>query len=248
MLTRSAIALVLAILMLAIAALESSITSYPTAFNQLCENIRDIDANAVGAAATIAIAFFSFTLWWVNRRQGSDARVIQRAYVKISHSSPGVEVDRSGNFWLQVSIKNFGQTPARVTDIVMKPVVVAHGEPLPTIPDYTCEDPGPSLQAFLVRDDEFFIPRFYSITPYEMEQVRGHSADLYVIGFVDYIDQFHERHRAGYGRRYYPAIDEMKYESEAERSKRNNLLIFQGRYNYDRLRRRGEGKDWSEDT
>lgn len=244
MLKRSAVALGSAILMLAIAAWESSIANYPAAFDQLQEIIGHID---VAAAATLFIAVFSGTLWWVNRRQGSDARVIQRAYVKISHSSPGVEVDRSGNFWLQGSIKNFGQTPARVTDIVMKPVVVAHGEPLPTIPDYTCADPGPSLQAFLVRDDEFFIPRFYSITPYEMEQVRGHQADLYVIGFVDYVDQFGERHRGGYGRRYYPAIDEMKYETEAERAKRNNLhVISQEGYNYDRLRRRGEGKDWNE--
>jgi hypothetical protein len=48
MLTRSAIALVLAILMLAIAAGESAITSYPTAFNQLWENIRHIDDVSCG--------------------------------------------------------------------------------------------------------------------------------------------------------------------------------------------------------
>jgi hypothetical protein len=80
-----------------------------------------------------------------------------------------------------------------------------------------------------------------------MEQVKGKYADLYVIGFVDYIDQFGERHRGGYGRRYYPAIDEMKYKTEADRAKRNNLhVIVQEGYNYDRLRHRGEGKDWSE--
>jgi hypothetical protein len=222
---------------------------YQGGFDQLLEIIRHIDVTAaVGAVATIVIAVFSGTLWWVNKRQGSDARIIQRAYVKISHSSPGVELDTSG-FYLQVSIKNFGQTPARVTDIVTKPVVVAHGELLPTIPDYTCEDPGPPLRGFLVRDDEFFIPRFYSITSYEMEQVKGKHADLYVIGFVDHIDQLGERHRGGYARRYFPAIDEMKYETEADRAKRNNLhVVVQERYNYDRLRHRGEGKDWSEDT
>jgi hypothetical protein len=111
--------------------------------------------------------------------------MIQRAYVKISHSLPGVEVNPSGNFWLQASIKNFGQTPARVTDIVIKPVVVARHEPLPTIPDYTCEDTGPPLRAFLVKDDEFFLPRHFLIAQHQMKQVREHSADLYVIGFVD---------------------------------------------------------------
>jgi hypothetical protein len=104
MLTRSAIALASVVLMLTTAAWESSITRHPTAFNQLWENIRHIDypgafnqlwenirridANAVSAAATVAIAVFSLTLWLVNRRQGSDARVIQRAYVRISHSPP----------------------------------------------------------------------------------------------------------------------------------------------------------------
>jgi len=52
------------------------------------------------------------------------------------------------------------------------------------------------LRAFLVRDDEFFNPRFYSISSYDVEQVKGKYADLYVIGFVDYIDQFAERRLA----------------------------------------------------
>jgi hypothetical protein len=69
MMTRSTIALISAILMLAIAAWESSITSYPTAFNQLWENIRHIDytvafnqlweiieANKLTVAATVVNA------------------------------------------------------------------------------------------------------------------------------------------------------------------------------------------------
>ena len=221
---------------------------YPRAFNQLWEYIRHIKADWFTAAGTAAIALFSVTLWRVNRRQVLDARVIQRAYVKISHSPPGVAVDKSGNFWHEASIKNFGQTPARVTDVVMKQVVVPHNEPLPVTPDYTCVDPGPSLGAFLVRDDEFFVPRHYKITSDEMVRVKDHAADLYMIGFVDYIDQFGGRHRGGYARRYYPAIDEMRDEAEADRRKRNNLLVVdRGTYNYDRPRLRGEGKDWSED-
>jgi hypothetical protein len=204
MLTQSAIALAAVVLMLAIASGESSITSYPTAFNQFWVKINanavSAMATVVGTLATIAIACFSYTLWTVNKQQMSDARVIQRAYVTISHSSPGVEVGKNGNFWHEAVVRNFGQTPARITDVVMKSVVVAHGQSLPIIPDYTCEDPGPSLQAFLVRDDKFFVPRFFSVTPSEMEQVRAQSADLYVMGFVDYVDQFGERHRAGYAR------------------------------------------------
>jgi hypothetical protein len=81
-------------------------------FNRLLEIISHIDVTAaVSAAATIVIGVFSATLWWVNRRQGSDARIIQRAYVKISHSSPGVEFGHNGHFWHQAVVKNFGQTP-----------------------------------------------------------------------------------------------------------------------------------------
>jgi hypothetical protein len=48
-------------------------------------------------------------------------------------------------------------------------------------------------------------------------------------------------------RGYFPAIDEMKYETEEKRAKRNNLhVIVQDGYNYDRPRDRGDGKDWSD--
>jgi hypothetical protein len=69
MMMRSAIALGSAILMLAVAAWESSITNYPMAFNQLWEiidaNKLTVAATVVNAAAAVAIAYFSFTLWRV---------------------------------------------------------------------------------------------------------------------------------------------------------------------------------------
>jgi hypothetical protein len=205
----------------------------------------DVHNGLVTALATAFIGLFTFTLWMVNRRQGFDTRTIQRAYVKISHPPPGIErLDDSGNIWLTVSIKNFGQTPATVTHVALKPVVVDHGDPLPTVPDYTYKPEGPVLRAFLVTNDEFYLSRFYRITVDEMNKVKNLLTDLYLIGFVDYIDQFGQRHRGGYARQYQPMIDKASYATEREFALRNNLIVVaQDGYNYDRVRLRGEGGD-----
>jgi hypothetical protein len=47
------------------------------------------------------------------------------------HPSPGIEqLDESGHFWLTISVKNHGQTPAQVTDVFLRPIVVEHGAAL----------------------------------------------------------------------------------------------------------------------
>jgi hypothetical protein len=87
-----------------------------------------------------------------------------------------------------------------------------------------------------------FYRRFYQITPEEMIAVKDHQSDLYLIGYVDYTDQFKKRHRAGYARVYRPAVDDRGgYKTDAEFEARNNLaFVTQAGYNYDRLRRRWE--------
>ena len=89
--------------------------------------------------------------------------------------------------------------------------------------------------------------------PVSQEKVGGGMA-IYVIGYVDYIDRFGIRHRCGYGRRYEPAIDDKTspaYYTETgefrleDYEKRSNLpFILQAGYNYDRERKKNEGKDW----
>ena len=91
-----------------------------------------IDTNTVIALATAASALFALALFVNAHHQLKHNRKVERAYVKISHPSPGIErLDRGGNIFLQVSIKNYGRTPGRVTDVVIKPVVVARGDQLP---------------------------------------------------------------------------------------------------------------------
>ena len=57
---------------------------------------------------------------------------------------------------------------------------------------------------------------------------------LIVYGYVDYIDQFGQRHRAGFGRQYHPSAT-------------TNNMVFPdtGPFNYDCERQVGEGIDWT---
>jgi hypothetical protein len=196
------------------------------------------------AFAALITAVFTGTLFLNAHHQLLHNRQVERAYVKISHPSPGIrQLDPSGNIWLEVSIKNYGKTPARVTDVVIKPVVIPHDDQLPTVPDYTVQFEGPKPKAFLVADDEFFLSRFYKITPDERSKVVNLQSDLYMIGYVDYTDQFDQRHRGGYARQYFPMIDaKSRYETDEEFDqqkfdRRNNLLVVaQEGYNYDQVR------------
>ena len=58
---------------------------------------------------------------------------------------------------------------------------------------------------------------------------------LFIFGYVDYIDMFEQRHRAGFARRYnHSAQDETKL-----------VFVDQPDYDYDSERLAGHGKDWS---
>ena len=63
------------------------------------------------------------------------------------------------------------------------------------------------------------------------------------------MDQFGDRHRAGYARLYGPRIDDPRlYKTDAEFVARNNLVfVSEAGYNYDRVRLPDEGNDWGED-
>ena len=58
---------------------------------------------------------------------------------------------------------------------------------------------------------------------------------LCLLGYVDYMDAFEQRHRFGYARQFVPNTRE------------NNLVfITKPGYNYDRERKHGEGNDWDD--
>jgi hypothetical protein len=202
---------------------------------------------------TVVLAISTIFLWLSTHDLANQARLaaqhtrtVERAYVKLSHAPPGITPGNStGLFWLKLGVKNYGTTPAKVTDIFIKPVVLPHEQPLPGTPDYT-PDQHQSSRAFLVAQDEFFVARYYQIPAEQMAAVRDLTHELYLIGYVDYIDQFGQRHRGGYARVYRPRLDDPgQYRTDADYQNRNNLIfVTQDGYNYDRPRTRREGNDW----
>ena len=108
-----------------------------------------------------------------------------------------------------------------------------HLSPITTV---AREDSKP--QAFLVTNDELFLPRAYRITADEMSKVKDGAAVLYMIRYVDYTDQFGQHHRGGYGHEYRPGVDNRtRYKTDDEFDQRSNLLVVEEKgYNYDEVR------------
>jgi hypothetical protein len=179
------------------------------------------------------------------RASAEHVKAAERAFAKMSGCAPGIIPDISGLFRIKVSIRNFGRTPATISDIVLNRVVLPHGNPLPQVPQYERQD-GQITGGFLVANEEMFFERFYRITREEMISVRDLQSDLYLIGYLDYRDQFGVRHRAGYARVYRPLIDDRgSYRSDDEYEARTNLVfVRENGYNYDRPRLPEEGNDW----
>ena len=178
-------------------------------------------------------------------------KIVERAYIKMSHRPPGIEPEGiTGLFWVNLEIANFGKTPARVTDVVLTPVVVPHQKGLPEIPDYSVPAVRDNIpNAFLVTEDKFFSVQRCKIPKLEMTSIMELESDLFLIGFVDYVDQFGQRYRGGYARRYQPRMDDRsRYRTDDAFEQRSNLVfVAQNGYNYDRPRGRGEGNDWGND-
>jgi hypothetical protein len=109
---------------------------------------------AITALATIFIGLFTGTIYKINRDQLRHTQTIERAYVKLSHTTPGIKIRSQTNFFeLTIRVKNHGQTPATITDVLVCPVVLPHQTALPERPVYITRIP----KGFLVADDEFFL-------------------------------------------------------------------------------------------
>ncbi len=186
-------------------------------------------------------------------------KIIERAYVAISHNPPGVDISniaitKAGEEhfggWQDASvrfgIKNHGETPATITDIALNHFV---GPTIPAVPT----GPGTGERLFLVKGDIAFDSRHFQLRNVDVNQL-GLTLRLWMLGYVDYIDAFGARRRAGYARVYDPSIDQDALytndqgQFDAERyARRNNLpFVTDPGYNYDRPRKKNEGNDWDE--
>jgi hypothetical protein len=189
--------------------------------------------------AAVAVLQFLALIFqaWMLRRTVNTSRASERAYVTMSHEAPGVVFETEGLFYLTIKVKNYGRTPAKVTDTLLKPVILPPGEKLPPKPNYIRDRENlESSKAFLVCNDYFIVTEYFD-TKEQILAIQEGTAILYLIGYVDYLDAFNKRHRGGYARKYV-LFDKI-----------NNLqLVSDSAYSYDRERPIGEGSDWHQDA
>lgn len=196
----------------------------------MLENLFDPIAVFTGLLV-IATGILAYIAW----RQDQTNRTVERAYVQIATLGSGlVRVSQSSVLDLALSLKNFGATPATITGFVLDYKVVNHGDPLHIYPEYPA--PKRETRVFLVGRGEYTTYWQFPILADDLRTIDDHQMDLCIYGYVDYVDQFGTRHRAGYGRRYDP-----RGEVNGEGS--NLIYLTQPHYNYDRQRGPGEGHD-----
>ena len=182
------------------------------------------------------IAFFAFVLAVVGGFQAwtywltlSANKIIERAYISISHTPPGVRPsdakDGKRTLYTTFGFQNLGNTPATVIDAGITYVVSE--QPLPRTPQYQRNEPKPA--AFLVKNERFFLHGTFVISVDYWDAIQAGQKKLWILGYCDYIDAFRIRHRAGYARYYDPAAD------IHPSAQRNNLhFVLQDGYNDDR--------------
>ncbi len=169
----------------------------------------------------------------------------ERAYIKISPSPPGIMFPPSDGITEHLTcnheIRNCGQTPATITDVVTIFKMLGKHEKLPEIPKYERddEDVRPFPGSFLGRNDFFYNGHGAGAAKGTLvDDIRASRVSLVVYGYVDYIDVFNNHHRSGFGRILLPRSDDRAlYDSDEQFSKRSNLIYMnQSGYNYDCLR------------
>ena len=113
----------------------------------------------------------------------------------MSHVEPGLVFATDGNVRVTVQVKNFGRTPANITDVVVTPFVVRPRMALPEKPIYEGTQGYPAARAFLVANNRIFTHAAFPLP--EFQQVLLGQLTLYLLGYVDYVDAFGQRHRGG---------------------------------------------------
>ena len=203
------------------------------------------------ALFTVFLAVCTGLLTCVARRQNQMTRTIERAYVTMSHDSgqenPGLTIKpEAGTATVIINVRNYGSTPADVTDVFLDLAF----EALPAPGSYILPPGHQQTRAFLVTQNEFNYHRtFTGLDSNDLFAATEEGRKLWLYGYVDYRDSFGTRHRGGYMRRYERFDHTVPSGPLGMPPERDNNLVFDAtrRFNYDRLRKRGEGNDWDEE-
>jgi hypothetical protein len=200
--------------------------------------------------STILLVIVTGGLVLLARYQLRTTQTTTRAYVRISSCSPGIVFfDRTfppPAVACKLEIKNYGETPAHITDIIIHAYKSEVRQLLPYPPDFTGAKRYKCSSAFLVRGESIFY-QFYDeaiLNKMSIEDIKGEKVILNLYGYVDYTDAFGKCHRGGFGQNYYAAYDDSTKYTTDEFPRRNNLtFLMQAGYNYDRQRKGNEDKE-----
>ena len=149
----------------------------------------------------------------------------ERAYVTISHKPPGLDLDEKPGFAnFTIEVKNHGRTPATVTDVLIHLDRFTKENPAPDQPIYRTYESRMKVGAFLVAGNSF------KRSPSMALPTGADEGELWLYGYVDYVDEFGDTHRGGYARVYNPNA----YDISVPLEERNNLaFVAKAGWNYD---------------
>jgi hypothetical protein len=71
-------------------------------------------ANWTIAFLTVVLAGIGFVQWWATHTGNMHNAVIERAYVHLSHTPPGLRPHPNGGFVVSIGMKNNGNTPGDI--------------------------------------------------------------------------------------------------------------------------------------
>ena len=192
----------------------------------------DRNDKAITALSTLVIAIFTVTLWNATAGLLNHGREVERAYVKLSHAND-LRLQGNGHLAVRMEIKNWGRTPAQITDMVIGCDIRTSRVPLPEHPPYPGRVGKNVVHAFLVAGEGFFVtnPIKRVFTDEERLSIERGTQVLTLMGYVEYRDKFDRTHRAGYARTYLPhRPGDLMNVLPAD----NLVFVTQENYNYDR--------------
>jgi len=153
------------------------------------------------------LALFTGKLFRATARAGEDAKCVQRAYIQVNDLDEPIELGEDGSFFGSFRIRNYGNTPARITAISVASFVLHSRADLPPEPPYGSEF---EIHVLVAPQDHFVHQRRleYSANVVEaadtLQSINVMTLTLYIVGYVDYTDNFGVNHRNGFARSYFP--------------------------------------------
>jgi len=185
--------------------------------------------NGLLVLVTIGLVVVGCLQWRTYQATLDANKVVQRAYVDISHFAPGLIFTKNPSAaTVTVKVKNYGKTPATVTDVFL--TLRISRDPLPDSVPYGQEKERQPTASFLVAGGSFSKWWWVRVSEDDSKSIDEGVAEVWLLGYVDYEDVFGQKHRGGYARRY----DRSRGGLEIPPKNRNNL-VFETKpgYNYD---------------